>query len=330
MFYIFSCKLINGSYVPEGAFVPMKDNEIPQTTDVVFIVEAKPCNQNITTSKSIVAMVQTLHKELQELNITDNRYSVVAFGGMSPFDKARSVVVNDNVFVSHEYIEPFFNHIATASGANDDIFDAIIVASKLVFRPGASKTFILMPCSKCSSSSMKLDYSSVLQLLLENGIKLHILADHDIEFDKSRVSRMFFGMDSYKAYTKKDLKDLIGDTDLRKQIRLPKATLGSCAALALETDGSVFGGRKLRPERRNPTKKFITVFTKRVASTALSTSCQTCECTGHNTGVSYMLCLPCTYPSAFSLDHERMSEDELLSVLQPDHDWDWEEDDELL
>lgn len=324
------CKLINGSYVPEGAFVPMKDNEIPQTTDVVFIVEAKPCNQNITTSKSIVAMVQTLHKELQELNITDNRYSVVAFGGMSPFDKARSVVVNDNVFVSHEYIEPFFNHIATASGANDDIFDAIIVASKLVFRPGASKTFILMPCSKCSSSSMKLDYSSVLQLLLENGIKLHILADHDIEFDKSRVSRMFFGMDSYKAYTKKDLKDLIGDTDLRKQIRLPKATLGSCAALALETDGSVFGGRKLRPERRNPTKKFITVFTKRVASTALSTSCQTCECTGHNTGVSYMLCLPCTYPSAFSLDHERMSEDELLSVLQPDHDWDWEEDDELL
>ncbi|XP_062546026.1 uncharacterized protein LOC134212310 [Armigeres subalbatus] len=324
------CKLINGSYVPEGAFVPMKDNEIPQTTDVVFIVEAKLCNQNITTSKSVVTMVQTLHKELQELNITDNRYSVVSFGGMSPFDKARSVIVNDNVFVSHEYIEPFFNHIAMATGTNDDIFEAIIVASKLVFRPGASKTFILMPCSKCSSSSMKLDYSSVLQLLLENGIKLHILADQDIEFDKSRVSRMFFGMDSNKAYTKKDIKDLIGDTDLRKQIRLPKATLGSCAALALETDGSVFSGRKLRPERRNPTKKFISVFAKRVASTAVPTPCQTCECTGHNTGVSYMLCLPCTYPSAFSLDQERMSEDELLSVLQPDHDWDWEEDDELL
>ncbi|XP_055638867.1 uncharacterized protein LOC129776937 isoform X2 [Toxorhynchites rutilus septentrionalis] len=324
------CKLINGSYVPEGTFVPIKDDEIPQTTDIVFIIEAKPCNHNITTSKSIMTMVQSLHKELLELNITENRYSVLSFGGASPFDKPRSVTVNDNVFVSHEFIEPFFNHITTSPGTNDDIFDAIIVASKLVFRPGASKTFILMPCSRCASSSMKLDYSSLLQLMLENGIKLHILTDQDIEFDKSRVSRMFFGMDRDKAYTKKDLKDVVGDADLRKQVRLPKATLGSCAALALETDGSVFSGRKLRPERRNPTKKFITVFTKRVALTAAPNACQTCECTGHNTGVSYMLCLPCSYPSAFSLDHERMSEDELLSVLQPDHDWDWEEDDELL
>ncbi|XP_058818906.1 uncharacterized protein LOC131681859 [Topomyia yanbarensis] len=324
------CKLINGSYVPEGTFVSMKDDEIPQTTDIVFIVEAKLCNKNITTAKSIMTMVQSLHKELLEYNITDNRYSVLSFGGISPFDKPRSVIVNDNVFVTHEFIEPFFNHIVTENSTNDDIFDAIIVASKLVFRPGATKTFILLPCSKCATSSMKLDYSSLLQLLLENGIKLHILADHDIEFDKSRVSQMFFGMDREKAYTKKDIKELVGDPHLRKQVRLPKATLGSCAALALETDGSVFSGRKLRPERRNLTKKFITVFTKRVASTAASSTCQTCECTGHNTGVSYMLCLPCTYPSAFSLDQERMTEDELLSVLQPDHDWDWEEDDELL
>ncbi|XP_055591953.1 uncharacterized protein LOC129743787 [Uranotaenia lowii] len=324
------CKLVNGSYVPEGTFVSMQEHELPRTADIVFLIEAKPCNENITTTKSLITLVQSLHKELQEYNVTDNRYSVVAFGGKSPFDKPRSVIVNDNVFVTHEFIEPFFNHIQTAPGTNDDIFDAIIVASKLIFRPGASKIFILLPCSKCASSSMKLDYSSLLQLMLENGIKLHILSDHDIEFEKLRVSRMFFGMDRDKAFTKKDLKDLIGDSDLRKQVRLPKSTLGSCAALALETDGSVFSGRKLRPERRNPTKKFITVFTKRVASGAVSNSCQTCECTGHNTGVSYMLCLPCTYPSAFSLDHERMSEDELLSVLQPDHDWDWEEDDELL
>ncbi|XP_053697453.1 uncharacterized protein LOC128744450 [Sabethes cyaneus] len=324
------CQLMNGSYVPEGTFVSMKDKEIPQTADVVFIVEAKECNRNITTAKSIITMVQSLHKEFLERNITNNRYSVVSFGGESPFDKPRSVIVNDNVFVSHEFIEPFFNHIAAGEGTNDDIFEAITVASKLVFRPGVSKTFILLPCSKCASSSMKLDYSSLLQLLLENGIKLHILADHDIESDKSRVSQMFFGMDRDKAYTKKDIKELAGDVHLRKQVRLPKATLGSCAALALETDGSVFSGRKLRPERRNLTKKFITVFTKRVALTASAVSCQTCECTGHNTGVSYMLCLPCTYPSAFSLDQERMTEDELLSVLQPDHDWDWEEDDELL
>lgn len=39
------------------------------------------------------------------------------------------------------------------------------------------------------------------------------------------------------AYTRKDIHGLVGDRALRKQVSLPKSSLGYCAPLALETNG---------------------------------------------------------------------------------------------
>uniref|UniRef100_A0A182J4N7 Vitellogenin domain-containing protein n=1 Tax=Anopheles atroparvus TaxID=41427 RepID=A0A182J4N7_ANOAO len=327
-----SCQLLNGTHVPEGSFVPLRDEGVPAAADVVFIVEAKPCNERFVQTKSINLLVDHINRELQVLKINDTRYGVVAFGGPAPFDRAHSVVVGNHVFERHDRLQPFFEHIAIGNGTNEDIFDAIILASKLIFRPGVSKTFILLPCSRCATSRMELDFSSIVQLLIEYDIKLHILADHELSFNKTRVSRLFYGMDSRAAYTKKDVKELVGDEELRKQIRLPKATLGECIALAMETNGSVFGGHKLRQDRANTnnTKKFIKVFAKRIALTAVPNTCQTCECTGHNTGVAYMQCLPCHYPSPFALDDEDMTDEKFLSVIQPGYEWAWDEEDESL
>jgi hypothetical protein len=38
---------------------------------------------------------------------------------------------------------------------NSDIFGAITFAMELLFRPGVSKNFILMPCSECKDYNMK-------------------------------------------------------------------------------------------------------------------------------------------------------------------------------
>ena len=124
--------------------------------------------------------------------------------------------------------------------------------------------------------------------------------DQDFAFDKGRANKLFYGMDRDKAYTKKDLREFTGDTELRKQVRLPKSALGICTPLAIETNGTIFWAKKLRPEKRNPVKKFASVFARRVALSAEPVPCQICECTGHNTGVAYMICNPCDYPSPYS------------------------------
>lgn len=149
-----------------------------------------------------------------------------------------------------------------------------------------------------------MDYSSLLQLLLENGINLHVLMDQEFIFDKQRDRRVFFGMDREYAYSKKDFNNKMkGDAELKKQVRLPKDNLGLCTPLALETNGTVFTAHKLKPDSRNPIKKFAAVFAKRVTRSAAPDTCQSCECTGHNTGVAYMTCFPCSYPSPLNLDY---------------------------
>ena len=148
------------------------------------------------------------------------------------------------------------------------------------------------------------DYSSILQVLLEYNINLHILMDQDFDLTKKRDERAIFGFDREHAYTKKYLKDLKGDVILRQSMRMPKDKLGLCTALAIESNGAVFAAKKLRPGEKSPYKKFALVFAKRVAKSAIPNRCQMCECSGHNNGIAYMSCTSCS--SDYDLDDEKM------------------------
>ena len=122
----------------------------------------------------------------------------------------------------------------------------------------------------------------------------------DFQFDKERLNKIFFGIDAFKAYTKKDSRVLTGQLDLRRQVKLPKSMLGFCSPLALETNGTLFTSNKLRFEKSSGIKKFISVFTKRIVMTSVPYDCQHCECTSSNKGVTKMECMPCVYPTPVS------------------------------
>lgn len=64
---------MNGTAVPEGKFVTLEDDAIPKSADIVFIVEAKQCNENIRTKRNMDYIIESIHKELTNLKIEDNR-----------------------------------------------------------------------------------------------------------------------------------------------------------------------------------------------------------------------------------------------------------------
>lgn len=68
-------------------------------------------------------------------------------------------------------------------------------------------------------------------------------------------------------------------------------------------------------------KKVSTIFAKRIAKSAFPNKCQICECTGHNTGVSYTICYPCIYPVPPNADYFEINSEEIGP-------WNWEEDDD--
>ncbi|XP_012280436.1 uncharacterized protein LOC105699757 [Orussus abietinus] len=313
-----TCTMINGSRVPEGEFRKLEGPSVPKSTDVVFIVEAKECNRAINENRSMEYLVTQMSKEFNEQELTENRWSLVTFGGDGVYNEPRSTILDNQIFTKNVgHFVKYFEDIPVGNG-NQDIFAAIGFASKLVFRAGVSKTFVLIPCSHCEPQNQTLDYSVLHQVLLERDITLHIFMDGDFQFEKERLNKIFFGLDARKSYTKKDARALVGDTDLRRQVKLSKHILGYCTPLSLETNGTIFSGNKLRFDKLPSIKKFVSVFAKRVALTAFPSTCQHCECTADNNGITQMECMPCIYPTPVTVDYvsETFNEDAALSELQ--------------
>lgn len=134
----------------------------------------------------------------------------------------------------------------------------------------------------------------------------------------------FVGIDRHFAYSKRDIKTLIGDQALRKTIQLPKPKLGLCLSLSLETNGkisvkkwfpifttfvvlgTVFSGKFLEADKKNA-KKFATVYGQRIARSSIPSQCMDCECTASNTGISYMECYLCSMTSMGRTNVEQVS-----------------------
>ncbi|XP_018566495.1 uncharacterized protein LOC108907336 [Anoplophora glabripennis] len=285
------CNLLNNTEIKEGEFIRLQGSAVPQTADVVFIVEAKECNKDLIRSKNFDTVIEQLDKELSDLNVMNNRYSAVVFGGDGIFDEPRSVILNGKTFTDSKSIVNYFNNLPIGNG-NKDMFNAIIFAYNLMFRPGVSRNFILLPCSECNKYNMDYDYSTIHQLLSEGAISLHIIMNDNFTMQKEREVRIPYGIDRRYAFTKRDMRSLVGDQLLRKSIILPKATLGHCLSLTMETNGTVFSGKYL--EDKKNAKKCSTVFAKAVARKSLPRQCVDCECTAPNSGVSYMECYQCT------------------------------------
>lgn len=128
---------------------------------------------------------------------------------------------------------------------------------------------------------------------MESNIVLHILMEGDIITKKPRHEQRLFGFDKDHAFTSKYLKDPSGEKELRNEVTQPKQKLGSCLALAMISDGAVFSANKMKSPDKAQLKKFAAVFAKRVVKSAEPRECQTCECTGHNTGIAFITCTKC-------------------------------------
>lgn len=59
----------------EGDFIQIKGNAVPQSSDIVFIIEAKECNNFSLRRKNMPSIVSTIAKELQDVGIINNRFA---------------------------------------------------------------------------------------------------------------------------------------------------------------------------------------------------------------------------------------------------------------
>lgn len=190
-----TCSMIDGSQVAEGRFKRLESATVPQSTDVVFIVEAKSCNQDIKLNSSVELLVTQLNKELNDRSLTGNRWSLVVFGGDGVHDQPRSIALDGQIFTKNvgRFVD-YFDYVPVGSGSQD-IFAAIGFASQLVFRAGVSKTFILIPCSHCESVNQTVSFFFSLQARRETSLFSDPVDDWPgfltIDLGRNNTNRMF-------------------------------------------------------------------------------------------------------------------------------------------
>jgi hypothetical protein len=102
-------------------------------------------------------------------------------------------------------------------------------------------------------------------------VTLHILSEEIFSIKK------VLGVDRNKAFLRKDQNKLVGDDDLKRHIVLTKS-LGQCAALAFETDGSMFSSKV--SNKKDESETIMNGFAKRITHKLKQKKCQMCECEG--------------------------------------------------
>lgn len=103
-----------------------------------------------------------------------------------------------------------------------------------------------------------------------------------------------YGFDSDEVYTVRNVRSLKGDRELRRQLAVPK---DYCTPLALETNGTLFDLKKMENKLgTQKIKKFVDIFSRRIAITAEPSPCQRCDCIGDRDGIGSIFCQRCISP----------------------------------
>nr|UEK51615.1 MTTP-like protein 2 [Parasacculina yatsui] len=313
---------IRDEHVIEGKTVVVNNNE--DSTEVVFIVEAKECNANITEPRAIRRLMSAIESALIDAGFVYTRYAVVAFGGSGSFSEPRALTVNGRVFNKAGNAVKAFSNIRTGRG-NEDVFGALRFAAMLPFSAGVSRTFLLMICSRCLPQAMSFEHTTLANAFTENLVTLHVLIHNELEWSDDLVENNnnggnstelgLLGVDKDRVWTTRDADDFRGNTTLLSRVKPLQPLINLCEPLArMETKGSVFSLARFRPDpvtnrlRLRSLWGLLKVLGRRVALTAKPRPCEECECVTASDGTAYPLCYPCSGLLALDPDDDVVTE----------------------
>jgi hypothetical protein len=186
----------------EGQNYTLEGDNVPQSADVVFILQHAECNRDVLGN--LKDLVDDLERAFKRTGINNNRYSIVGYGAAGSLHTPHIRTMDGQIFNTHDKILLGLDDFTQVYGDSADAMTAIYYASKLPFRAGVSKSIIIVPCTPCMEIGTS--YADVQQVLMQRDIHLHVLLEHNfrLSVDKDPASAYIFGADNEKVFTRKD------------------------------------------------------------------------------------------------------------------------------
>jgi len=263
------------------------EGNVPQTSDVVFIVQQSQCLQNVQLDD----LPYFVDRSLVSKGLRDNRFALIGFGGLEELAKPHIFTSGSRIFNDVGKMPTAMANLRT-DGNGGDTFDALQYAARLHFRPAVIKTFVLISCDATGALSSR-TYGDSMTMLAEQGIKLHLLTPLELRLKGSpariRLTSKLYGFTKDSVVTASGM-----DQDLRRQLKDPKNLLST---LAQESGGSAFDLDRLENGKRTTVKKASTMMGKSIAELSDPLECQVCDCLANANGKGRLMCHRCILPS---------------------------------
>jgi len=264
--------------------------DVPQSADVVFVLEQKQCNKD--AAAKIAAIARNIELSLRTKRMRNNRYGLVSFGGQGALNENQVHTIDGEFFSDLKGFRKVADLDFSQDGVNTDSMSAVHSATKYPFRSGVSKNIILVTCGSCQDMG---SFQKVKDTVTSMGFVFHVLKSHEFQLSgdmSTPKTNYLFGIDKGTAFTSKHVRErtMKGDKDLFAHILRPS---DNCYELAEATDGAYFNLDKLVQGRTKYQKHFLDVFSRRVAKTAEPATCQECECVADDMGNTRTICKPC-------------------------------------
>lgn len=220
----FLCEAPNSPPLRGGEFSNFFDGSAPRNADVVLVVQQSSCIEKFDF-KTILHLIET---SLQDINITNNLYSVVGYGGPSQLLRPHSYTSGGRIFQQFDTVQYTIRRLHT-NGSGGDIYEAMRFAAGLSWRPGVGKVMLVISCDVVTSGWF---YGDAITMLKNGIIRMHYINPLQLKLKAKKRKSIIYGFDKGSVFTVKNLNSQAGDTSLRKQLRIPKVrrSLGSPCA----------------------------------------------------------------------------------------------------
>jgi len=200
-----------------------------KNVDIVFMMSQR---RNVFTSRKQVAkMIIQLQKSLRVSN-DRTRYALIGFGGKGIHESAHSHPLGKGVDVfgnaaelAKEITSMPYEGVGTTS---NDAYQAILTASRLRFRAGASKVFIMFNTEPHNSHEHGPAYDEAYNSL-KNEANAALFVFDKFNFKRIAGAGQVIGQTTQKLYTTRHLTGLpenIGDFPFSEFTTMAKATNG--------------------------------------------------------------------------------------------------------
>jgi len=205
------------------------ENKVVYGADVVFVVSENKRFQGEETLTNLKSLVNNVESTLRGGQMTNNRYGLVAFGGLNIHAGAHPHTIYGRLINTAPYMPYGLESLAIEGDYPTDAFDAIKLASEYTFRPGAAKMVVLIVESEREYEESYYTLTDIQQFLTRRGVTLYVVSNYTTLQKKSTVGIKF---DNTMILTKK-----AGSDKVTKNLDIPR---GDYAKLAIATRGSIF------------------------------------------------------------------------------------------